>query len=268
MSAFIYVPGLSRPDTPGATPKAKVSAFKDTYLTGAVAKLEELYTAKIIDCGKQLRWVLVGEHKKAWELLGTPRDNMLSRVEGLAADPPPDMAFEELKDFDQSPPPVPKKMFLAMPGLTPAPGEAAPKPALKDLDANDILYIVGHGNARGGAMIYKWNSSEEVYIVDPTTLATHLIDEELPANHKVIHAVMCFGGGIADETLQTVQPFAERLANNLKDRGREKIKVVGATGIVMGKGLTVRGSLQEDKAKNRYLILVDRQEYKKSLRSF
>jgi hypothetical protein len=171
MSAFIYIPGLSRPDTPGATPEAKVSAFKDPYLTGAVAKLEELYTAKIIDCGKQLRWILVGEHKKAWELLGTPRDNMLSKVEGLAADPPPDMAFEQLKDFDQSPPPVPQKMFLAMPGLTPAPGEAAPKPALKDLDANDILYIVGHGNVRGGAMVHKWNNSEEVYIVDPTTLA-------------------------------------------------------------------------------------------------
>jgi hypothetical protein len=263
MSAFIYVPGLSRPDTPGATPKAKVAAFKDKYLTGVVAKLEELYTAKIIDCGKQLRWIPVGEHKKAWELLGTPRDNMLSRVAGLAASPPPDMTTYELREFEASPP-VPKRMFLALPGLTSAPG----KPALRDLDADDILYIVGHGNARGGAMIYKWNSSEELYIVDPTTLATHLIDEELPAAHKVIHVVMCFGGGIADETLQTVQPFAERLANNLKDRDRKKIKVVGATGIVMGKGLTVRGSLQEDKAKNRYLILVDRQEYEKSLKSF
>jgi hypothetical protein len=112
MSAFIYVPGLSRPDTPGATPKAKVEAFKDTYLTGVVAKLEELYTAKIIDCGKQLRWVPVGEHKKAWELLGTPRDNMLSRVAGLAASPPPDMTPYELREFDASPP-VPKSMFLA-----------------------------------------------------------------------------------------------------------------------------------------------------------
>jgi hypothetical protein len=65
-----------------------------------------------------------------------------------------------------------------------------------------------------------------------------------------------------------VQPFAERLANNLKDRGRKKIEVFGATGIVTGKGLTVRGSLQEDKAKNRYLILVDSKEYEKSLKSF
>jgi hypothetical protein len=45
----------------------------------------------------------------------------------------------------------------------------------------------------------------------------------------------CFGGGIADETLQTVQPFAQRLAEDLKMQmgKRAKIEVVGATGIVM-----------------------------------
>src|SRR5947207_15399383 len=44
----------------------------------------------------------------------------------------------------------------------------------------------------------------------------------------------CFGGGIADETLQTVQPFAQRLAEDPKMQlgKRAKIEGVGATGSV------------------------------------
>src|SRR5687768_5479766 len=116
MSAFIYVPGLSRPGTPGATPKAKVEAFKDTYLTGVVAKLEKLYTAKVIDCGKHVRWVPVREHKKAWELRSTWAHPGITCCRGSLAwlrVPRPDMTTYELMEFDASPP-VPKRMFLAL----------------------------------------------------------------------------------------------------------------------------------------------------------
>jgi hypothetical protein len=321
MPAFIYIPALSGLNPPGKTPEKKLAAFGDEAITGAVEGIKERFDATLLDCGRQsqLRWVAVEldkerekdrasgvrrarkgpppDKKYIWELVGTPKENMLSKVAGLPAKAPTETV--PLEDYGTNPPKSDWKIFLAQPSVSKTAaatgpvkgagsydlpelpplkdeldGGAGELPTLEDVRDDDILFIIGHGNARGGALMYnkfaKPKSAEvnELYIVDPTTLATQLQDEGLPDSHKVIHAFMCFGGGIADETLQTVQPFAQRLAGDLKAGGYKKIKVVGATGILIGSTFRVRRSLEEDRENNRYLIMLDTKAYEASLKSF
>jgi hypothetical protein len=121
--------------------------------------------------------------------------------------------------------------------------------ALAEVGKGDKLYIVGHANALGGSLTYKWPalghvvqapatpagcagwSHEEKRHIDPVTLASLLVNEGLRPGIKFdIVMVACFSGGLADKDLQTVQCFSQRLAGTLAGRGY-KCTVYGATGL-------------------------------------
>ncbi|MHC4393720.1 MAG: hypothetical protein ACYS22_20685, partial [Planctomycetota bacterium] len=146
-----------------------------------------------------VNWVKVAGGK-AWKLLGTPKDNMLARNLGDPAHFLMAMAYAEAPTYHPEPY---VNTYLAQPlGKGVFPGGP---PALAGLTPKDTLYVVGHGNAAGGVMAFKAaKKPREMFIMDPTMIAVMLADEGLPRTIKTIHAVMCFGGGVSDEALQTV----------------------------------------------------------------
>jgi hypothetical protein len=116
-----------------------------------------------------------------------------------------------------------------------APAEPNGAKPLASLQADDILYIVGHGNPLGATLTYKVpppashpvrdrglggeqpgrcanGEHLERWHVDPNTLAALLVDEGLPTTHENIEMVMCYGAGLSLTSEQTVQPFCQRLA--------------------------------------------------------
>jgi hypothetical protein len=202
---------------------------------------------------------------KAFKLLGAPQDNYMGLKPGKP-NPPKELVY----DVADTPHCVGSEYMAQQKGKPLAPNDqnqpARIEPqALAGLQDDDILYIVGHGNQRGGTLTYKvpvpsshpvQDEQEaerqpgvcaagehlEKWYVDPATLAALLVDEGLPITHKKIEMVMCYGAGMALAGEQTVQPFCQRLAGALGGYGYKRINVRGTLGLVMS-DLSINPSL-------------------------
>jgi hypothetical protein len=293
---YVYVPGLAR-DAFVARPCKDLKEFKerirtvfgyldkrvhngqvspnmthpDIFMTGAVGALCRSGGTTPVNCGRALRWVLLstGDRQtyksKAFKRLGAPQENLVGLKPGMPK-PPKELEY----DGDHTAQCLAAEYMAQPKRMTPAPKignqpEKIEPKALSGLQPDDILYIVGHGNQRGGTLTYKVAplSSHPVrdeaidadqpgkckerehlerWYVDPLTLAALLVDDGLPITHKNIEMVMCYGAGMSLAKEQTVQSFCGRLAGALGAYGYKKIKVRGTVGLVMS-DLSVNPSL-------------------------
>lgn len=250
MKHYIYVPGLAREevvDKQGSFDDKIQSVFSgDPFITSAVKSLQ-LKGGKGIVCGKALQWLDTAKMPK--RLLGDLRDNILTRQVGKQPKAPRGLDIFEFPGVGSLWCHV--KEMLAQPKSQKIKG----KKMIMTLHPGDMLNILGHGNPRGGSLGFRTETLEKCrkpncslthrifWSVDPVTLASLLIDEGLPKTHKKIQMVQCFGAGLKDEQYQTVQPYAERLADALKGHGYKSIRVGGAVGIVWGGNLKVSPNL-------------------------
>jgi hypothetical protein len=266
--------------------------WSDSFMDGAVKSLLA-QSAEGLDCTVNLNWIQISaddrKHtSKALKVMGAAQDNMLTKkagdklvgakgkdaqgnvikIPGKSQGPkdldydevqqPMCMAAEFLAQLMPPPPAVPKQG-----APEPIPARTSEKGALGELQKDDVLYIVGHGNQRGGTMTFKCPPPEshlvrdkgskqpgcetqehqEKWYIDPHTLASLLLAEGLPKTHKMLELVMCYGAGmnLADE--QVVQPYAQRLAGALTAFGYGKIQVRSAKGLVVGPTLAVNPTL-------------------------
>lgn len=202
--------------------------------------------AQAVDCRQALRWIEIPRgdmpvNKGLQKLTGRGahpvRANVLSLKAGEAAKP-----MSMTLGFAQVPCTAPE--YIAQP----MPSTSATK-SLAGVGKGDKLYIVGHANALGASLTYKWpavghvtaapgtpqgcaaDSHAEKRHIDPVTLGSLLVNEGLRPGIKFdIVMVACFSGGLADEMLQTVQCFSQRLAGTLAGRGY-RCTVYGANGL-------------------------------------
>jgi hypothetical protein len=295
-TSYVYVPGLAR-DNLVLTPCRDIQEFltkirntfglrrktiwqgseatnevdDDAFMTGAVTALCSTKGAIPLDCGHALRWVAVRSRQpqsKAFQILGVPTQNLLAMkpgnkptapkatLYGFASQSQPCLADECMATS--------KGNVLVANNQNQAQANEAKPLAL--LQADDMLYVVGHGSALGASLTYKCpppashlvkdgaraadgqsgcgNSEHlERWYCDANTLAALLIDEGLPTTHQNIEMVMCFGAGLSISSEQTVQPFCQRLAVALSNLGYKQIKVRGARGLVIGADLSINPSL-------------------------
>jgi len=278
MAKYIYVPGLARrrfieekqPDRGFQKDWDRLQyEDRDTFMYFICNQLmQEIETkATFLDCGKELAWVEYDKNAKAFKLLGSPRENILARKIDLqkkkhpAPKPPRDLQREV-----QLPPDCITKKWVATPSR-----HIVAKPALLRLNDGDTLYIVGHGNPRGGELIYKTQAKNacerkdcpasgtperhwETWSIDPVTLAYLLESEKLKPEIKIkIELLMCFGAGLSLEKEQTVQPYAERLLDAMQGLGFRKIKVSGVKGLIL-KDRRVEMGLKKKLLKKRLVI--------------
>jgi len=242
----------------------------DEFMTGAVNALCDTKGAIPVNCGRALRWVPVRGTQapsKAFQLLGMPQQNLLAVNPGNKPKAPKGLQFGNQH----------WEVCLAAEYLAHTKGKVVPPndqdraqpneaKALARLQADDILCILGHGNALGATLTYKFappaahrvkdeaikayqpglcatHDHLEKWHVDANTLAALLADEGLPITHQVIEMAMCFGAGLSLSNEQTVQPFCQRLAGALSGLGYKQIKVRGALGLMIGSDLSVNASL-------------------------
>jgi hypothetical protein len=293
---YVYVPGLARDEFVGRPCKDlkeykdrirnvfgyrekrvhngydhSNTAYPDIFMTGAVGALCSSNGATPVNCGRTLRWVLLSTgHRqthtsKAFKRLGAPQENLLGLKPGMPK-PPKELEY----DVDHTPQCLAAEYMAQPKRMTPAPKignqpEKIDPTALSGLQRDDILYIVGHGNQRGGTLTYKVaprashpvrdeaidadqpgtckeREHQERWYVDPLTLAALLVDDGLPITHKKIEMVMCYGAGIRLAKEQTVQSFCARLAGALGAYGYKQIEICGTVGLVMS-DLAVNPSL-------------------------
>ena len=280
MKHYIYVPCLAREEVLRleGTFEQKIKGIfaGDPFINSAVAALMKK-KAKGIDCGKALKWVDTSTVPKAFNKMGSTKDNILSRKVGQKLQAPRDMGLLEFPSL--GPLWCHVKEMLAQP----QPISIKGKGALRTLLAEDMLNILGHGNPRGGSLGFRTFTHERCtkpnckldhrvfWSVDPVTLASLLIDEGLPKRHKKIQMIQCFGAGLSEEEYQTVQPYAERLAGALRDRGYKSVQVGGAVGLVWGGDLTVSPKIIRELPKDGDRLLVktaDKEEFEVCLRWF
>jgi len=323
---YVYVPGLARAELTqapcqdsqsfmikirsafGYRKKTVVngsvsdSVEDDHFMTGAVTALFESKGAAPLDCGRYLRWIQLSSmgrstQGKAFELLGTPQQNLLALKAGDKPKAPKALQYGNGVHLQ---PCLATEYFAqvkgkVLPSNNQVQAEANGAKPLAGLQAEDILYIVGHGNPLGATLTYKVpppashpvrdraigggqpgrcanDEHQERWHVDPNTLAALLVDEGLPSSHENIEMVMCYGAGLSLTSEQTVQPFCQRLAGALSGLGYRRIKVRGAYGLVIGPDLAVNPSLRLEGKKliinpNRQVNPTD-QDYEKLFHSF
>jgi hypothetical protein len=263
----LALPEAGAPVTDASAFKAKIaSVFRAKSLLRPSPSPDEYLVAMVdvlcnkgalpVDCRRQLRWVqLTGmaavEPVRRLGVAAAPRPPKLERMLGKRAD----------NVLATAPGGVAKPIDVQMiggEGITactaneylgqPKPTASTAGGALVDVKKGDTLYIVGHSNLNGSALTYKYlamghamsdgkggpgcdaSPHSEKRHVDPVALGSLLIDEGLPAGVVFdIAVVACYSGGLADDTLQTVQSFAQRLAGTLGARGY-RCRVYGAKG--------------------------------------
>jgi len=190
---------------------------------------------------------------KAFKVLGAPQDNYMALTAGTRT-APKELAYDRGEDPHCIGSEYSAQRKPAEPAdqNRPARIELLPLEHLRD---DDILYIVGHGNQRGGTLTYKVpvpgshrvqdarvperqpavctvpDKHFEKWYVDPTALAALLRDEGLPKTHKHIEMWMCYGAGMALAGEQTVQSYCQRLAGALGGFGYKRIQVRGVLGL-------------------------------------
>lgn len=273
-TSWMYVPGLAVPDSvcrqvrTGQDFQAKINAAfpNDVYMRDMVKTMLGK-GAKPLDCRQALRWIEIPRagmpaNKGLQKLVGKDNhpvgSNVLARKPGEAA-----TAMKMTVGFALVPCTAPE--YIAQP----MPSTAVTK-SLAAIGRGDRLYIIGHANALGGSLTYKWpavghvtktfqtpagcagSSHAEKRHIDPVTLASLLVNEGLRPGIKFdIVMVACFSGGLADDDLQTVQCFSQRLAGALAGRGYQ-CTVYGATGLTSSGGGEVKvasgTTLQGDKS--------------------
>jgi hypothetical protein len=148
----------------------------DPFITGSVASLCDLKGATPINCGTAFLWALISSTdrnlyqeestglryfdanrkmytSKAFKVMGAPQDNYAALTPGKKI-PPKELVY----DVPDTPHCVGSEYMAqrkaAKPdeGNQPAPNEPRALAGLRD---DDVLYIVGHGNHRGGMLVYK-----------------------------------------------------------------------------------------------------------------
>ena len=246
-------------------------------MRGALAKLKEDSDATLLACGRSLQWLDTDDAKKALQLLGTPADNMLAIDLETPAGPLPNLVPREIKSI-RTPLYCSPRTIVGLPNARQVGNES-----LAGVASHDRLIILGHGNPRGGGIVYKAPSAavcgevscnlpladhKDKYTVDPSCLSALLEEDGLPKNHVHIECMMCFSAGLSDEALQTVQPYAQRLAEALRARSYSKVTVAGSRGMVIGPRMTARSTLQHEPEEGRYLLLSNQETYEDSLKWF
>ncbi len=99
-----------------------------------------------------------------------------------------------------------------------------------------------------------WQHAEKRHI-DPVTLGSLLINEGLPKGVQFdIAMVACFSGGLDDDSLQTVQCFAQRLAGTLSAH-KVKCRVYGATGLTSSSNSEVEVATKATKQPDGKILL-------------
>lgn len=271
-AAWMYVPGLAMPDAVCRQARGnqdfqtKINAAfpNDPYMRDMVSTILGK-GATPVDCRQALRWIEIPRagmpvNKGLQKLTGTGKHPVASNVLSLKAG---DMATPMSMTVGIALRPCTAPEYIAQP----IPSSAVTK-SLAGVGKGDKLYIVGHANALGGSLTYKWpatghvtrtpatplgcdgSSHAEKRHIDPVTLASLLINEGLrPAIKFDIVMVACFSGGLADEELQTVQCFSQRLAGTLAARGY-KCTVYGANGLTSSShgevNVASKATLRED----------------------
>jgi hypothetical protein len=249
---------------------------EDPFMTGSVDSLCNGKGVTAINCGRAFRWVMITTTEKdvytskptsmryydrdrkmytskVFRQLGAPQDNYMALTPGKKI-PPKELAY----DAPDSPHCMGSEYMAQRKAAAPddqnqpARIELLPLEHLRD---DDILYIVGHGNQRGGTLTYKVpvpsshvvqdqrvaehqpgacpisGTHFEKWYVDPLALAALLRDEGLPKTHKHIEMWMCYGAGMALAGEQTVQSYCQRLAGALGGFGYSRIQVRGVLGL-------------------------------------
>ncbi len=239
---YAYVPALARQELlqMHKDPDDKIKQdLADRAIAETTQQLIHAQGAELLDCGRAMRWVeLAGRAEK---LLGSEKANLLAKVAGKPVVAPP-TPVRTLKGQPVKPQYCVVRRLVAVPLPT---VEDDTTGALKGVQDQDDLYLVGHGMPGGGSMGAKCAAGQRcnnaactidddhhvVHLsIDPEGLAALLTEEGLPPTHGKIVLAMCFGAGYADSDLQTVQPFAQRLAAALLARGYKSIRVEGAHG--------------------------------------
>jgi hypothetical protein len=241
-----------------------------------------------INCGRAFRWVMITTTEmdvytsecsgmryldanrkmytsKAFKVLGAPQDNYMALTAGPRT-PPKELAYDvnDVRRCIGTEYSAQRKTFDSDAQDQPARIELRPLEHLRD---DDLLYLVGHGNQRGGTLCYKvpvpayhrvqdqrvaeaqpgvcgiTSTHNEKWYVDPLALAALLRDEGLPKTHKLIEMWMCYGAGMALAGEQTVQSYCQRLAGALGGFGYKRIKVRGVLGLTYG-DLSINPSLR------------------------
>ncbi len=249
--SWIYVPGLAMADavcrqarTSQAFQDKVNSAFStDVYMRDMVSTLLGK-GAVPADCRQALRWIEIPRagavHKGLAKLSGTAHP-VSSNVLAKKLDKP---AVPMKMSVDIAPTPCTAPEYIAQP----MPSTVVTK-SLAEVAKGDKLYIVGHSNALGASLMYKWpalghliettarptgcagSQHAEKRHIDPVTLASLLVNEGLRPGIKFdIVMVSCYSGGLDNDDLQTVQCFSQRLAGTLAARGYT-CPVYGATGL-------------------------------------
>lgn len=282
--SWLYVPGLAVPNRGAAQDfQDRISDTfpDDPYLSDMVKTLLHK-GATPLGCEQSLRWIEIPQapvpedklhpssvrppprvaapalpSAKAFKILGRPEDNLLGRQAGGKPEP----ITVKLKGYDVLPCTAPQFISQAKPSV----GRTH---ALASIGKGDTLYVVGHSNPNGASLSYRfppppahdikkcngtWHCEQRH--VDPVTLASLLVDEGLPADVKFeIAVVACFSAGVEDDSRQTVQSFAQRLAGALAGR-KFKCRVYGATGMTFGKGNEVKVATNLEPGPNGELVL-------------
>ena len=248
----------------------------DDFRKGSVETLCNQKGVTPINCGHAFRWVMITSQEmevytskssgmryldadrkmytsKAFKVLGAPQDNYMALTAGTRT-APKELAYDRGEDPHCIGSEYSAQRKPAEPAdqNRPARIELLPLEHLRD---DDILYIVGHGNQRGGTLTYKVpvpgfhrvqdasvaqrqpavctvpDKHFEKWYVDPTALAALLRDEGLPKTHKCIEMWMCYGAGMNLAGEQTVQSYCQRLAGALGGFGYKRIQVGGVLGL-------------------------------------
>jgi hypothetical protein len=252
------------------------SPHLDQYMLDMVAVLIGK-GALPLDCSRTLRWVQISgmaarpagaQTSKAMHRLGANAGNVLARTAGARPVP----IATTLRDPDAVPgaaplPPCNAHEFLGQPLPSSADNPRGPLSVVghapRDASARgappvrDTLYVVGHAGVNGNTLMYKYEppgnhrggptcgaqSHFIRYHVDPVVLASLLISEGLAPGQPIDIAVMaCFSGGFTNAKLQTVQPYAQRLAATLTARGFD-CHVYGANGMALVKPVSGRNEV-------------------------
>jgi hypothetical protein len=254
MPKYMYIPGLARSEClslQGDFADKLAGVFgADPFITGAVKALDS-QRVEAIDCGTALTWVDVAKAGKALKTMGGVTQNMLTRRVGTSVTAPRRVGIAEMPDYES--PWCTVNTYLAQPGSS----RMQSHRTLSRISASGTLHLIGHGNPDGGSLGFRTATSgrckaadcrkkhRDFWVVDPVTLATLLEADGLPKTHQEIYMVQCFGAGLSNDRYQTVQPYAERLATALNERGYKRLSVAGVAGVVFGNNLTVGHKIDE-----------------------
>lgn len=276
---YVYLPGLARDDfveqEDTKLDDKIAAAFRDDGYITDVVRYWKQRGATVLDCGRPLRWVLVSAHDKLFNgkkhtlrhparevtrpgILGKPSENLLGKRPGAAPVAP---KFDYRTNVASSYCYVARRLAQPMTSTPPLAKRGIWKANLRGVGARDTLYIIGHCNETGASLSYKMPTAArcadgactkkhtDLFSVDAVTLAALLIDEGLTTNLERIEVVGCFTGGVEVEAVQSVQPFAQRLAGALAGFGFSRLKVAGAMGLTSAPrrgGLVAQGKMTRE----------------------